>query len=109
MTRPGVYYLNIGNRTIPIAVNVPANEADVRVLPPDAIKKALGDIDLAMEDDAVHSPASRPIPATTGAWAFMAVVLALAGLECFLAMRFGHYKRGKRLHLAQPPALATGN
>ena len=47
ITRPGVYSLIIGNRTIPIAVNVPANEADVRVLSPDAVKKAMGDIDLA--------------------------------------------------------------
>jgi hypothetical protein len=27
----------------------------------------------------------------------MCAVLALAALECFLAMRFGHYRRGKRL------------
>jgi hypothetical protein len=33
----------------------------------------------------------------------MAMVFALAGVECFLAMRFGHYKRGKRLATAPEP------
>jgi hypothetical protein len=97
MTRPGVYYLSIGNRTIPIAVNVPATEADVRVLPPDAVKKALGDIDLALEDDAVQLAGLKADSSNDWSWGFMAAVLLLAALECFLAMRFGHYKRGKRL------------
>ena len=110
MTRPGVYSLSIGNRTIPIAVNVPANEADVRVLPPETVKKALGDIELAMEDDSAQLAGLKADSSNDWSWAFMATVLALAALECFLAMRFGHYKRGKRLTSPTPePTLATGN
>jgi hypothetical protein len=26
-------------------------------------------------------------------WSFMLVVLGLVGAECFLAMKFGHYRR----------------
>jgi hypothetical protein len=107
MTRPGVYTLSIGNRTIPIAVNVPANEADVRVLSPDAVKHALGDIDLALEDDAAIQTAGLKTDSSNDwSWAFMCAVLALAALECFLAMRFGHYKRGKRLTSPQPTTAA---
>jgi hypothetical protein len=108
MTRPGVYALSTGNRTIPIAVNCPANEADARVLTPDAVKRALGDIDLALEDDAVQLAALNADSSNDWSWGFMAAVLALAALECFLAMRFGHYKRGKRLTSPTAP-LATGN
>jgi hypothetical protein len=108
MTRPGVYSLSIGNRTIPIAVNVPANEADVRVLPPESVKKALGDIDLGIEDDSVQLAGVKADSSNDWSWGFMAAVLALAALECFLAMRFGHYKRGKRLTTPTPePAPAT--
>jgi len=39
-------------------------------------------------------------------WSFMALVFLLAGVECYLAMRFGHYRRGKRLAapVAEPVA-----
>jgi hypothetical protein len=103
MTRPGVYALNIGSRTIPIAVNVPSNEADVRVIPPDAIKKALGDIDLAMEDDSLAVAGLKIDSGNDWSWAFMALVFLFACLECFLAMRFGHYKRGRRFHAIPEP------
>jgi hypothetical protein len=29
-------------------------------------------------------------------------VFVLAGLECFFAMRFGHYKRGRRIVTDEP-------
>jgi hypothetical protein len=96
MTRPGVYSLNTGSRTVPIAVNVPASEADVRVISHDAIKKALGDIDMTMEDDSVSIVGLKTESGNDLSWACMAIVLVMAGLECFLAMRFGHFKRGKR-------------
>jgi hypothetical protein len=104
MIHPGLYALNIGSRTIPIAVNVPSNEADVRVISADAIKKAMGDIDLAMEDDSLSIAGLKIDSGNDWSWHFMAMVLLFAGLECFLAMHFGHFKRGKRVALAQPAA-----
>ena len=104
LTRPGLYSLNIGSRTIPIAVNVPPSEADVRVISLDAVKKALGDIDLAFEDESVSLAAMKVDTANDWSWAFMAMVFLLAGVECFAAMRFGHYRRGKRIVTTEPAA-----
>jgi len=106
MTAPGVFTLGVGNRSFPIAVNVPATEADVRVLPPDAVKKALGDIDLAVEGDNLTVAAMKIDSGNDWSWSFMALVFLLAGVECYLAMRFGHYRRGKRLAapVAEPVA-----
>jgi hypothetical protein len=97
MTKPGVYTLGTGNRSIPIAVNVGPAEADVRVVSPDAVKKALGDIEIGFEDDSAGVAGMKIDSANDWSWIFMAAVLVLAGLECFCAMHFGHYKRGKRI------------
>lgn len=97
MSKPGVYMLNTGNRTLPIAINVPQSEADIRVIPNDAVKKSLGDIDLAVEDDSTSVAGLKVDTGNDWSWIAMFAVLMLAGIECFLAMRFGHYKRGKRL------------
>jgi hypothetical protein len=98
MTKPGVYTLSTGNRSMPIAVNVPASEADVRVVSNDAVKRALGDIDIAFEDEQVAAAGGLKVESGNDwSWIVMAVVFALAGFECFCAMRFGHYKRGKRV------------
>lgn len=96
LSLPGLYALNTGNHTIPIAVNVPPNEADVRVISHDAIKKAFGDIDLTMEDDTASIGGLKSESGNDLSWACMAIVLVMAGMECFFAMRFGHFKRGKR-------------
>lgn len=97
MTKPGVYLLNMGKRTVPVVVNVPPSEADIRVIPTDAVKKAMGDVDLAVEDDSVSVAGLKADTSNDWSWIAMFAVLLLAGIECFLAMRFGHYKRGKRL------------
>ena len=47
ISKPGVYTLNTGVSRLPIVVNVPNDEADIRTLDNAAIKRALGDIDLA--------------------------------------------------------------
>src|SRR5205807_5576277 len=44
---PGIYTLSLGSANVPIAVNVPAGEADVRTINDQAVKKALGDADMA--------------------------------------------------------------
>jgi Mg-chelatase subunit ChlD len=94
INRPGVYRLVIGNQSMPIAVNVPADEADVRTVDNKAIKKALGDIDVELESDQL--PAEVSGAASVGedyGWPLMMAALLLVGAECWMAMRFGHYRR----------------
>jgi hypothetical protein len=93
LTRPGVYTLSTGGRSIPVAVNPPADEADVRTLDDAAIKSALGDIDVALEADALPAEALAAEAGEDYGWSMMLIVLAFVGLECFLAMWFGHYRR----------------
>jgi hypothetical protein len=93
MVRPGVYTLETGERSYPIAVNVPADEADVRTIDPAAVKSALGDINLTIEGDQAPVEMSRNDPGKDFGWSFMLVVLGLVAVECFMAMEFGHYKR----------------
>jgi len=93
LTRPGVYTLSTGAGNLPVAVNVPSDEADVRTIPQEAIRSALGGIELTMRGAEV--PATT-IAAETGndlSWAFMLAVFALLAAECFMAMRFGHHRR----------------
>lgn len=94
LTRPGVYRLMTGNQTMPVAVNVPSDEADVRTVENGAIKKALGDIDVDLEADQLPS---EVVGATAAGddygWPIMMAGLLLVGAECWMAMRFGHYRR----------------
>ena len=93
LTRPGLYSLNTGHGLLPVAVNVPNDEADVRTLPPEAIKNALGGIELAMQGAQVPQVAIQAETGNDLSWAFMLAVFALLAVECFMAMRFGHYRR----------------
>lgn len=93
LSRPGLYTLLTGSRSIPVAVNVPAAEADIRPLDPAAIRKALGEIDLASEGDSLPPIEADRREGNDFGWSVMIVVLAVVGLECFLAMQFGHYRR----------------
>jgi hypothetical protein len=98
LNRPGVYTLNTGNGTFPIAVNVPPDEADVRTLSDDAVRKALGGIDIAARGADVPAVAAAQQRGNDLSWSFMAAVFALLAVECFMAMRFGHYRREARPH-----------
>ncbi len=94
INRPGVYRLVIGNQSMPVAVNVPGDEADVRTVDHRAIKKALGDIEMELEADQL--PAEVTGVAAGGedyGWPLMMAGLLLVGAECWMAMRFGHYRR----------------
>jgi hypothetical protein len=93
LSRPGVYRLTTGNRSYPIAVNVPDDEADIRPLDSTAIKKALGDIQLVALDDQLPPETAAAQAGHDYGWSVMLAVLALVGLEWFRAMRFGHYRR----------------
>jgi Mg-chelatase subunit ChlD len=97
--KPGLYTLITGNTKMPIAVNVPSAgenetpEADIRPIDQNAIRKALGDIEIAFERDQLPAAADRNSAGNDFGWSMMMIVLGVVGLECFLAMRFGHYRR----------------
>jgi hypothetical protein len=89
-----------------VVVNLPDDEADITTLSNAAIKQALGDIDLALDGDQPPPVAASDLHGNNLGWSVMVLVLALAGLECVLAMRFGHYRRG--LPHSHPDALRAG-
>jgi hypothetical protein len=93
LRRPGVYSLQIATKRIPVAVNVPDNEADVRTLPDAAIKESLGGIDLQLFGHELPPDALQADAGNDLSWTFMLAVLALLAVECVMAMRFGHYRR----------------
>jgi hypothetical protein len=93
LTKPGLYTLETGGRSIPIAVNVPSDEADVRPVDPSLIRKALGDVDIDFEADQLPPMTETANAGNDFGWSVMVVVLTMVALECFLAMKFGHYKR----------------
>jgi hypothetical protein len=99
LRRPGVYSLQVGTRRIPVAVNVPDDEADVRTLPDAAIKESLGGVDVALLGPELPPDAALNDTGNDLSWAFMLAVLGLLAVECVMAMRFGHYRRA-----AQVPA-----
>lgn len=98
IARPGVYKLSLGGPTVPIAVNVPAeDEANVFVISNEAVRHALGDINVTLRG--AEMPAETVADAKEGndfSWWCMAGVLMLVGFECLMAMRFGHYRRSER-------------
>lgn len=96
LARPGVYTLTSGSQTYPVAVNVPAEEADVRKLDEAGVRSSLGDIELAMNDDQVPAPAAAAqAEGRDFGWTVMVIVLGLLAVECLMAMRFGHHARGR--------------
>jgi hypothetical protein len=93
LRRPGIYALQLGTRQVPVAVNVPPDEADVRTVPDAAVREALGGIELStlgveLPPDAALNDTGRDL-----SWVFMFLVLGLLGVECIMAMHFGHYRR----------------
>ncbi len=98
IARPGVYKLSLGGGTVPIAVNVPAeDEANVFVISDEAVRHALGDINMTLRG--AELPAETVADSKEGndfSWWCMAGVLLLVGFECLMAMRFGHYRRSER-------------
>ena len=91
---PGVYRLTTGTNTYPIAVNPPADEADVRTLDNNAIKAALGDINIDLQGDILPPESDNIDRGNDLGWTVMLLVLLLVVAESFMAMRFGHYRRG---------------
>ena len=57
------------------------------------LRKALGDIEIQFFGDNVPAYALSRDDSNDLGWSVMAIVLALVGAECFMAMSFGHYRR----------------
>jgi len=93
LDQPGIYTLSTGTGTIPVAVNVPSDAADVHTIDDAALKSALGGIDLTLNND---QPLALVAQSSTGedwGWTVMVCMLGLVGAESFLAMKFGHHRR----------------
>lgn len=95
LTRPGVYTLHLGGRAMPVAVNVPEDEADVRTLGESALREALGGINATFRGPDLPVETATADTANDWGWPLMLLVLGLLGVECFMAMRFGHYRRSE--------------
>jgi hypothetical protein len=104
LTRPGLYTLSVGAAQLPVAVNVPADEADVRTVNDDALREALGGIDVSVMGPDLPSEAAMADAGNDFGWNFMVLVLVLLGVECFMAMRFGHYRRSDAVRQSAPAA-----
>jgi hypothetical protein len=94
LEEPGVYQLSAADRSWPIAVNLPTRESDLRPLTQQSVAAALGDIEFEWLGDELPSEiAAAPEDRPDFGWSLLLAVLLLAGMECFMAMRFGRHRR----------------
>ncbi len=93
LEKPGVYRLSAGINVWPVCVNLPSDEADIRPIPDEAIRTALGNIDLLTLGDSLPGESDAQEEGNDFGWTLMSIVLVLLGVECFMAMRFGHYRK----------------
>lgn len=92
IARPGMYALSLGNRKLPIAVNVPAaDEANVTTVNDDAITRALGDIPINFRSAEAPIVTDARSARDYGWWCLLALLMLL-GFECFIAMKFSHHR-----------------
>jgi hypothetical protein len=90
LVRPGVYTLSTGARTYPIAVNLPADGADVRAVDGAQIRRALGDVEVELNADQLPPVQASEVAGSDFGWSVMIIVLGLLAVECLLAKSFGH-------------------
>ncbi len=93
LTKPGLYSLSTGKSVYPIVVGLPREESDVRAVDQKLLRQAMGEISLNLLSDDLPPIASSGEHGSDYGWSIMFIVLMLVALECFLAMRFGHYRR----------------
>jgi len=103
---PGIYNLATGSATLPIAVNLPPEEADVHTLDDAAIKSALGGIKLRLNNDQPITALAESASGSDWGWTVMLAVLAMVGFESFLAMSFGHFRKAVPQSAVAKPAAA---
>lgn len=106
LTRAGLYKLSAGTGrdVMPIAVNVPDDEADVRVMEEGALRSALGNVKLNYERDTLAAIDQIRRSQKDFGWTVMVALLALLALECYMAMRFGHHRNTSTRAAAQVKA-----
>lgn len=88
LARPGNYRVEAGDRSWPVAVNLPAAEADVRTLDAAGIRRALGDVELDLRGDSLPATVAVRNAASDFAWPVLAVLLPLLGVESIMAWKF---------------------
>ncbi|MFT3787226.1 MAG: BatA domain-containing protein [Tepidisphaeraceae bacterium] len=93
ITEPGVYTLQAGALKMPVAVNVPGGEADIRPVGPEGIKTALGEADLELHGDSLDPEALAKKDAADFAWPLLLVLLPLLFAESALAWKFGRSRK----------------
>ena len=93
LTNPGVYRLSVGDRSMPIAVNVPEGSADIRPVNATEISQALGGIPCNMLGDSLPALDVMSTAGSDYGWSVMLILLLLLATECVLAMRFGSNRR----------------
>jgi hypothetical protein len=94
LDRPGIYTLTTGSASVPIAVNLDPAAADVHTINDSALRSALGDIELTLNDDQPIALVTQTAAGDDWGWTVMLCVLGLVGTESVLAMRFGHHRKG---------------
>jgi len=67
----------------------------VRTIGNDQIRKALGDVDVALQGDEIPSEAALDQEGHDWAGPVLVAVLCLLAAECLMAMAFGHYRRSE--------------
>ena len=93
LTTPGLYTMSAAHSSWPIAVNVPAQEGDTRLVDSQTIARVLGNINIDFENDEIVSTSGKSREASDFGWPLMLAVFALLGGESLMAMKFGRYKR----------------
>ena len=94
LTSPGLYRLTAGAQAWPIAVNLPAAEADVRTLEPGALRHALGDANVEVLGDALPSDVAVAGAANDVGLPILAITIPLLAIESVMAMRFSRGRGG---------------
>ena len=106
LTKPGVYSLELRpSVTVPVAVNVASDDADVRTVGNDGVRQALGGI--AMTGLGDELPLEAIVAAKDGYdWAgqILLILLAVLGVECVMAMYFGRARSSQAAVRGPVPA-----
>lgn len=93
LAQTGLYSLDLGGQTMPVAVNVPGDESDLRPLDPAALQAALAPLPVTVHGDRLPPAGAASDSAADYGWALLLAVAALAAAETLLALRFGHHAR----------------
>lgn len=88
MNKPGLYAIEAGSLRWPVAVNSPAEEADVRTVDPAGVRHALGDIDFTLLGDSLPVDEMQRA-ANDFSWPILLLLLPVLLAESFMAWRFG--------------------